>query len=211
MRASLPGDRGSHIELLSPSVAVQAAGPQRGPMTAPAHSTAAEATPAMPSTPGSQTPAVAPTHAPVRTAAGIGRRAWEQFADNPLQALFATAIVALLVLNFTITNARIDDTNDRITRLEDRMDARFAALEEDVAEANLKLTALIAALEEDVAEANLKLTALIAALDEDVAEINLKLTALIAALNRTDEVDAALEGRLIDRTPVPDPADVPSR
>ena len=143
-------------------------------MTAPAHSTAAEATPAMPSTPGSQTPAAAPTHAPERTAAGIGRRAWEQFADNPLQALFATAIVALLVLNFTITNARIDDTNDRITRLEERMDARFAALE------------------------------------EDVAEINLKLTALIAALNRKDEVDAALEGRLIDRTPVPDPADVPS-
>ena len=150
-------------------------------MTAPAHSTAAEATPAMPSTPGSQTPAAAPAHAPARTAAGIGRRTWEQFADNPLQALFATAIVALLVLNFTVTNARIDDTNARIddtnariTRLEDKMDARFAALE------------------------------------EDVAEINLKLTALIAALNRTDEVDAALEGRLIDRTPVADPADVPS-
>ena len=143
-------------------------------MTAPARSTAAEATPAMPSTPGSQTPAAAHTHAPARTAAGIGRRAWEQFADNPLQALFATAIVALLVLNFTITNDRIDDTNDRITRLEDKMDARFAALE------------------------------------QDVAEINLKLTALIAALNRTDEVDAALEGRLIDRTPIPDPIDAPS-
>ena len=150
-------------------------------MTAPAHSTTAEATPAMPSTPGSQTPAAAPTHAPARTAAGIGRRAWEQFADNPLQALFGTALVALLIFNFTITNARIDDTNariddtnDRITRLEEKMDARFAALE------------------------------------EDVAEINLKLTALIAALNRTDEVDAALDGQLIDRTPVPDPADIPS-
>lgn len=142
-------------------------------MTAPAHSTAAEVAPAMSSTPGSQTTAAAPTHAPARTAAGIGRRAWEQFADNPLQALFATAIVALLVLNFTTFSARIDDTNDRITRLEEKMDARFAALE------------------------------------EDVAEINLKLTALIAALNRTDEVDAALEGRLIDRTPVPGPADVP--
>ena len=152
----------------------------------------------MPSTPGSQTPAAAPTRAPARTAAGIGRRAWEQLADNPLQALFATAIVALLVLNLTVTNtriddlstslnariddtnariddtnARIDDVNDRITRLEERMDARFEALE------------------------------------EDVAEINLKLTALIAALNRTEEVDAALEGRLLDRTPVPDPAGVP--
>ena len=150
-------------------------------MTAPARSTAAEVAPAMPSTPGSQTPAAEPTHAPARTAAGIGRRAWEQFADNPLQALFATAIVALLVLNFTITgariddtNARIDDTNDRITRLEEKMESQFAALK------------------------------------EDVVEINLKLTVLIAALNRADEVDAALEGRLIDRTPVPDPADIPS-
>lgn len=112
-----------------------------------------------------------------RTAAGIGRRAWEQFADNPLHAVFGTVIVGLLIFNYTALNFRINDTNDRITRLEDRvtrleetMDARFAALE------------------------------------EDVAEINLKLTALIAALNRTEEVDAAIEGRLLDptRTPVPD-------
>ena len=139
----------------------------------------------MPSPTDPQTTAAAP--APARTAAGIGRRAWEQFADNPLHALFGTAIVAVLVFNFTLTNnriddtnARIDDTNDRITRLEERMDARLAALEEDMA-----------------------------ALEEDVAEINLKLTALIAALNRTEEVDAALEGRLLDRAPLPGPADVP--
>ncbi|MCY4664876.1 MAG: hypothetical protein OXC00_09430 [Acidimicrobiaceae bacterium] len=156
-------------------------------MTAPAHSTAAEVVPAMPGTADPQSPAASAVDAPARTApsaraaAGIGRRAWEQFADNPLTALFGTAIVALLIFNFTTlnariddTNARIDDTNARITRLEERMETRFAALE------------------------------------EDVAEINLKLTALIAALNRTDEVDAALEGRLIDDTPIPDPAGVPS-
>ena len=127
----------------------------------------------MPGTADSQTPATTPTHAPARTAAGIGRRAWEQFADNPLQALFGTAIVTLIIFNFTTLNFRINDTNDRVTRLEETMDARFAALE------------------------------------EDVAEINLKLTALIAALNRTEEVDAAIEGRLLDptRTPIPDPDD----
>ena len=140
-------------------------------MTAPAPSTAAEAAPAMPGTADSQTSATTPTHAPARTAAGIGRRAWEQFADSPLHAVFGTLIVALLIFNFTTLNARIDDTNDRITRLEDKVDARFAALE------------------------------------EDVAEINLKLTALIAALNRTEEVEAALEGRLLDRTRTPDDAD----
>ncbi len=139
-------------------------------MTAPAPSTAAEAAPAMPPTADPQNPATTPTHAPARTAAGIGRRAWEQFADNPLQAVFGTAIVALLIFNYTTLNFRINDTNDRITRFEDKVDAEFAALE------------------------------------EDVAEINLKLTALIAALNRTEEVDAAIDGRLLDptRTPVPD-------
>lgn len=142
-------------------------------MTSPAPSVPAEATAPMPGTADSQTPATTPTHAPARTAAGIGRRAWEQFADNPLQALFGTAIVTLIIFNFTTLNFRINDTNDRVTRLEETMDARFAALE------------------------------------EDVAEINLKLTALIAALNRTEEVDAAIEGRLLDptRTPIPDPDD----
>ena len=52
------------------------------------------------------------------------------------------------------------------------MDARFTALEEDGS-----------------------------ALREGMAEINLKLTALIAALNQTDEVTAAIEGRLIERAP----------
>ena len=39
-----------------------------------------------------------------------------------------------------------------------------------------------------------------------MGEINLKLTAPIAALNATDEMDAALEGRLIGTA---DPADEP--
>ncbi len=44
----------------------------------------------------------------------------------------------------------------------------------------------------------------------EVDEINLKLTALIAALNKTEEVDAALEGRLLDSEPAADdPGAVP--
>ena len=60
-------------------------------------------------------------------------------------------------------------TDNRIDRLEDRMDAGFAAVD-----------------------------ARFDAQDAKIDEINLKLTALIAALNATDEVDAALEGRLLD-------------
>lgn len=130
-----------------------------------------------------------PPHA--RGGAAVGRRALQQLDENPLQTLFGTAIVALLIFNFTGTNRRIDDTNERITRLEQRIAARFTALEEDINED-------ISALEEEVS-----------ALREDVAEINLKLTALIAALNQTDEVAAAIEGRLIERNPGTGPAGTP--
>ena len=129
----------------------------------------------MPRTPATQPPAEAPVPS-AHNVAGIGRRAWEQFAENPLHTLFSTAIVALLVFNLTSTNARIDDTNAGI----DDTNARITRLE-----------------------------AKVDALAEDVAEINLKLTALIAALNKTEEVDAALEGRLIGRAPTSDPAAEP--
>ena len=137
-------------------------------MTAPAHSTAAEVAAQMPLTADNKH-ADAPPEA--EAAAGVARRVWRQFGENPPQTLFGAAIVALLVFSFTTTKDRIDDTNDRITRLEARMDARLTALE------------------------------------EGVAEINLKLTALIASLNRTDEVSAALECRIIDSTQAPHPAD----
>ncbi len=139
-------------------------------MTAPVHSTAAEAPIQMP---GSAEPEQAATTAGQTVAqagAGVGRRALKQLGDNPLGVLFGTAIVALLI--FTLNS-----TNDRITRLEDRVDARLAAIEEDIAELN-----------------------------QNMAELDRKLTAIIAALNMTDEVTAALEGRLIDRTPTSDPA-----
>ncbi len=149
-------------------------------MTASAHSTTAEAAAQMPRTADPQHADDAPTQAApaARAAASVGRRAWKQLGDNPLQALFGTAIVALLIFNFTATHDRIDDTNDRIdetnhriTRLEEKIDARFTALE------------------------------------KDVAEINLKLTALIASLNKTDEVAAALEGRIINSARMPSSAD----
>ena len=166
-------------------------------MSTPAHSTTAEVAAPMPRTAEPEQAAADSRRALVRGGAAIGRRALQQLGENPLQALFGTAIVALLIFNFTSTSRRIDDTNDRITRLEQRMDARFAALEEDIDKD-------ISALKEDIS-----------ALREDVTEINLKLTALIAALNQTDEVAAAIEGRLIEHTPdagpagTPDPAETP--
>ena len=145
-------------------------------MEASAHSPAAQALPHMARTPES-TPAPAATPDAAGAVAAGRTRIWDQVAENPLMALFGTVFVALLMFNFTITHSRISDTNDRITRLEERVDARFEAQD-----------------------------ARFEALDAKIDEINLKLTALIAALNATAEVDAALEGRLLDPDE-PDAAD----
>lgn len=117
-----------------------------------------------------------------------------QVAENPLASFLGTVVVALLVSVLATTNisinrleGRIDRLEDRIDRLEDRVEARFAAQDAKID----------------------KLDAKIDRLDAKFDEMNLKLTALIAALNATDDVDAAIEGRLTDRPidPAPDPAD----
>ena len=146
-------------------------------MTASTHPAAPEVPAQMPRSAEPGQAAAAEGQTVARAGATVGRRALQQLGENPLQTLFGAALVALLMFNLTATN-------DRITRLEERMDARFAQVD-----------ARFAALEEDIAK-----------IEEDIAEINLKLTAIIAALNMTEEVTAALEGRLIAPTPAPDPA-----
>ena len=77
----------------------------------------------------------------------------------------------MLLLGFALTQ-----TNDRISRLEDRVDTGFARIDERFTQIDERFSAQ----------------------DERLHEINLKLTALIAALNATAEVEAALDGRLLD-------------
>ena len=88
-----------------------------------------------------------------------------QAAENPLATFLGLVVVALLVAMLTTTNVRIN-------RVEDKVDARFAAQDA-------------------------KFDAKFDALDAKFDEMNLKLTALIAALNADDEVDAAVEGSLL--------------
>ncbi len=106
--------------------------------------------------------------------------------EHPMQAIMGAVVVLLLGFALTQTNDRISETNDRISRLEDRVsrledrvDAGFAKVDERFAQQDAKLD-----------------------------EINLKLTALIAAINATAEVEAALDGRLLDpnTTPTDEPA-----
>ena len=93
-----------------------------------------------------------------------------QIAENPLVSFLGALVVALLV-------SMLATTNIRINRLEDRVDAGFAAHDAKFDQLDAKFDQL----------------------DAKFDEMNLKLTALIAKLNATDDVDAATEGRLIDR------------
>ncbi|MDE0067027.1 MAG: hypothetical protein OXN44_09155 [Acidimicrobiaceae bacterium] len=88
--------------------------------------------------------------------------------ESPLPAILGAVIV--LLLGFALTQ-----TNDRISRLEDRVDAGFTRVDERFARIDERFVALEARFD----------------------QLDLKLTALIAALNATEQVEAALEGRLL--------------
>ena len=118
------------------------------------------------------TPAQADGSSPIAVAPNSKPDSAGRWIEHPLQAILGAVIV--LLLGFALTQ-----TNDRISRLEDRVDTGFAQIDQRFA-----------------------------AQDAKFDEINLKLTALIAALNATSEVEAALEGRLLD--PNASPADEPT-
>ena len=107
-------------------------------------------------------------------AVAVGRRLVSpRLPERGMQGLLAMAFAGLLIFVFTDQSNRITRLDDRITRLEEKIDARFAAQDE-------------------------KIDAKFAAQNEKIDEINLKLTALIAALNMSRAVDAAVEGQLAD-------------
>ena len=114
-----------------------------------------------------------------------------QVAENPLASFLGAVIVALLVSMLATTNIRINRLEDRVDALDAKFDAKFDALD---AKFDAKFDALDARFD---------------ALDAKFDDMNLKLTALIAKLNATDDVDAAVEGRLTGRASgsIPDPAD----
>ena len=111
----------------------------------------------------------------------------DQVAQNPLASFLGAVVVALLVSMLTTTNIRIN-------RLEDRVEAGFAAVDD-------KFERLEARLDDKFERVDTKFERVDARLDE----IDLKLTALIAKLDATEDVEAAVEGRLTERAS--DPAD----
>lgn len=151
-------------------------------MTATAPNPAAEAT-QMAHTPDMRPDPPAEAIAAEPAAAGARTRRWAVLGDNPLLTVLATGTAALLTVLGTVAVALLlfilNDHSNRLDRLEDIVANGFAAQD-------AKIDAL-----------DRRLTAKIDEFDAKFDELNLKLTALIAALNMTDEVDAALEGRLL--------------
>ncbi|MYG55104.1 MAG: hypothetical protein F4163_05660 [Acidimicrobiaceae bacterium] len=129
-------------------------------------------------------------HPPLDSVTTTGIR--RSLSDKALPAFLGTIAGALLL--FALTS-----TNDRISRLEDRVDAGLAAVEARFEAQNAKFEAKFNAQDA-------KIEAKFNAIDAKIDEINLKLTAVIAALNATTEVDAALDGRLMGESPVEEPA-----
>lgn len=140
-------------------------------MTTTAPTPAAEAT-QMAHTPD---PRPAPPEAS-NAAAGTRPRRWDLMGDNPLQTMLATIAAALLLY-------LLNGNGNRIDRLEDAVAAGFASVD-------ARFAAQDASVDVRFAEQSAK-----------IDEINLKLTALIAALHKTEEVEAALEGRLLNSEP----------
>lgn len=146
-------------------------------------------------------------HPPLDSVTTTGIR--RSLSDKALPAFLGTIAAALLL--FALTS-----TNDRISRLEDRVDAGFAAVDSKFDAIDAKFDAVDARFEAQNARFDAKFDAIDAkfdaidakfdAIDAKIDEINLKLTALIAALNATTEVDAAVDGRLLGASPVAKPA-----
>ena len=147
----------------------------------------------------------APDTAPPAPAADAGAAASarptlrSQVADNPLLSFFGALIVVLLSAAIASPHIRINDTNDRIDRLQATMEARFAAQDKKIDELEEKIDARFAEIDARIDQ----LDARIDQLDARIDQLDLKLTALIAALQMTGVVDAALEGSL----DLPAPAD----
>lgn len=105
----------------------------------------------------------------------------DQVAQNPLASFLGAVVVALLVSMLTTTNIRIN-------RLEDRVDTGFAAVDAKFERLEAKFDAKFEQVDSKFER-----------LDARIDEIDLKLTALIAKLDATENVEAAVEGRLIER------------
>ena len=169
-------------------------------MTAPLPIPAPQTAPPMDETPHPQ-PAPSPQAATPRPS----MLARARISDSVVLGFLGGIILLLLGYALTTNNARHDLTSDRITRLEDTVNARFDDVDARFAAQDAKIDARFAAQDAKIdarfAQVDARFAqvdARFARLEDAVGEINVKLAALIAHLDQTEEVEAAVEGRFED-------------
>ena len=207
MRASLPGVCGSHFRLF-PSDAQAPPTPWRGPVTAPLPIPAPQTAPHMDETPYPQ-PAPSPQAAVPPRPSILARARISDSVVLGFLGFLGAIIVLLLGYALTTNNDKHAATSDRITGLEDTVNSRFAQVDVKFAAQDAKIDAKFAQVDAKFAAQDAKIDAKFAAqdaqmdarfgrLEDAVGEINVKLAALIAHLDRTEQVEAAVEGRIED-------------
>ena len=164
-------------------------------MTTAAPTPAVEATSDMAHTPDPATQAP-----PAQSAATAARPTLRgQIADNPLLSFLGALIVVLLTAAIASPHMRISDTNDRIDRIEDTMQAGFAALDNKIdtkfGELDNKIDTKFGELDNKIDTKFGELDNKIDQLDDRIDRIDLKLAELITALQMSGVVAGAAPDR----------------
>ena len=148
--------------------------------------------------------AAAADEAPAAPRRGFLAAGWAKFSDNAIPSLVVAVVAGLVLFLFS-------ETSDRISRLEESIDNRFAAvdarftkLEENQQQIAVMLAALVAefaAFEKDVdnrfAAVDARFEAIearLARLEENQREIAVTLTRLVALVEAHFEVPAIASG-----------------
>lgn len=161
--------------------------------TAPAH----RAAPHMTHTPDPDTPLQSQAAGSAAEAGTARPRLRDQIAENPLLSLFLGLTLAVLTFLGTLAVALLlyvlNDINDGFDSLGERIDSVAVSLGERIDRVETSLSDRMDGLEDDMGAG-------FATQGAAIAENDRKLTALVAVLNATDEVSAALDGRLLGPT-----------
>ena len=122
---------------------------------------------------------------------GFMAAGWAKFSDNAIPSLVVTVIVGLVIFSF-------DETSDRITRLEDDIDARFTAVDARFTKLEDDIDARFTKLEDDIDARFTKLEddidARFTKLEENQHDIALTLARLVALFEARDGAEATPSG-----------------
>ena len=131
------------------------------------------------------TPDPATQAPPVQSAATAARPTLRgQIADNPLLSFLGALIVMLLTAAVASPHLRINDTNDRLDRIEDTMHAGFAALNNKI---DTKISQLDNRIDTNYDELDNKI-------DTKFAELDIKIDTKFAELdNKIDQLDDRID------------------